>query len=307
MSRISCAADHRPAPDKDGCRMRFATRRVISFPPRRPIGSICGVLLLSVCVHARAGDAPSTGVRLPAGGILEGQDPRLAEPTPVSAGLAQPSNTTVSEEPQGPSAATRPVAVPDLAPSPAGGVAERTSETRQILHRGGTSGGVVKVTGDASGTGRQGAETWRVWDALPLMIVLALIAAVAMVVRKYMPAKRLLTGAGAMDIVARLPLSGKQSLLLVKLGHQLVLVGVSPEQMASLAVIEDPEQVAAIVGRVAGSRPDSLSNSFADALGNEAGAYIEESEGEDSSSAAGGSVRTLLDKVRQLTRKQELA
>ncbi len=45
----------------------------------------------------------------------------------------------------------------------------------------------------------------------------------------------------------------------------------------------------------------------ADALGNEAGAYIEESEGEDSSSAAGGSVRTLLDKVRQLTRKQELA
>jgi flagellar biogenesis protein FliO len=279
----------------------------MSNSPRRPIGPICGCLLLLLCAAVYAGDAPATGVRLPAGGILEKQDPRLAEPVAPPVKPEGVAKTPVSDEAQGPSAAAGPTSIPSSIGAAGGSVALRTSETKQLVHRGSASAGAVKASGDVQNTGHRAAETWHMWDALPLTVVLVLIAIVALVIKKYMPAKRMLTGAGAMDVVARLPLSGKQSLLLVKVGRRLVLVGVSPEQMASLAVVDDADQVAAIVGRVAGGRSDSISNSFADALGDETQAYAEEPEVNDPSSAAGGCVRNLLDKVRQLTRKQEVA
>lgn len=151
-----------------------------------------------------------------------------------------------------------------------------------------------------------GLGYWSLWDALPLAVVLALIAGLGLVVKKYMPAKRMLTGAGVLDIVARLPMSGKQSLVLVRMGRRLVLVGVSPEQISSLSVVEDPDQVAAIVGEAARGRPDSISHAFEKALGDEAGAYAETTEGPDAAARAGGSVRSLLEKVRRFTKKQQV-
>src|SRR5690606_23254612 len=51
---------------------------------------------------------------------------------------------------------------------------------------------------------------WRSRDLLPLAGVLGLIAVLALVVRRYMPARRMLGASGVLEIVARTPLSPKQ-------------------------------------------------------------------------------------------------
>ncbi len=244
---------------------------------------------------AGGGEGPTTGVRLPAGGLLDPSDaPSLPQGPGVGAGARE---APMADEAQGPAspagASTQPAA------------AVGSQEDKRVLQRRGGSSRTVELSGDAQAVRapERRASSWPFAEALPLVLVLALIAGIALVVKRYMPVNRMLAGGGALDVVARLPLSGKQSLMLVKMGPKLVLVGVSPEQMASLAVVDDPEQIAAIVGQIASRRSDSISRSFVDALGDETKAYAEGPE----ATAAGGSVRSLLDKVRKLTGRQGVA
>ncbi len=234
-------------------------------------------------------------MRLPAGGLLDRSDASLVPHRPGAGADESP----VADEAQGPVRATA------ASTQPAGAVAAVNPEEKRVLHRRGDSHRTVEVSTDGKvvPASERRASSWPFAEALPLLAVLALIAGIALLVKKYMPVNRMLAGGGALDVVARLPLSGKQSLILVKMGPKLVLVGVSPEQMASLAVVDDPEQIAAIVGRIASRRSDSISQAFVDALGDEAKAYAEGAE----ATAAGGSVRSLLDKVRRLASRQGVA
>ena len=297
--------------------MPSLTRKVGSaMRPRLAVPAfVC--LLLIVCVTAvRAEQAPAGGVRLPAGAILEQRDPRLALPRPAALhSNAQDKNQSpAANSEQGPPA---PGGAGDAANSagqvttsaPAGGAQnpiQTNPESRMIIHRKPASRSMARAGEEREVPRPAGLGYWSLWDALPLAVVLALIAGLGLVVKKYMPAKRMLTGAGVLDIVARLPMSGKQSLVLVRMGRRLVLVGVSPEQISSLSVVEDPDQVAAIVGEAARGRPDSISHAFEKALGDEAGAYAETTEGPDAAARAGGSVRSLLEKVRRFTKKQQV-
>lgn len=145
----------------------------------------------------------------------------------------------------------------------------------------------------------------RLGDFVPLMVVLAIIGLAAWVLRRFLPARRLVTGAGVLDTVARLPVSSRQSLLLVKMGRRLVLLGVTPEQISTLSIVEDPEEVALLVGRAASLRPGSGSEAFAGSLNSEAEAY--EPGYDDLSVSGAGPVRGLLEKVRRLTGKRDVA
>jgi flagellar protein FliO/FliZ len=151
---------------------------------------------------------------------------------------------------------------------------------------------VVNRQVSAGGIGRWG-------DFVPLLAVLALIAAAAWVVRKYMPARRLISGSGVMEIVARLPLSGRQSLVLVKLGGRLVLVGVTPERIGTVCIVDDPEQVAMLIGRAAGRGHEPAGAVFGGSLDRELGAFEEDPEAEVPLGAV-GPVRGLIEKVRRL-------
>jgi flagellar biosynthetic protein FliO len=135
-------------------------------------------------------------------------------------------------------------------------------------------------------------------DAWPLLTVLGLIAAAALVVRRFMPARRMLTGQGVLDVVARASLSGKQSLLLVKMGRRLVLLGVSPERINALAEVEEREEVALLLGEVASTGPDSMSRVFAGSMAKERGAFLPDPLDRESAAEASRHVRGLLEKVR---------
>jgi len=153
------------------------------------------------------------------------------------------------------------------------------------------------------------ADEGRSWfrDLWPLLAVLAMIVAAALVVKRFLPGRRLWTGSGVLEIVTRTPLSPKQSLVLVKIGRHLVLVGVTPEQINTLCLVDDPEQVAMLLGEAASGRPGLMTQTFTRTLREEAGAYSHDPTERDVAAEAGTYVRGLLEKVRRFKRKREVA
>lgn len=75
-----------------------------------------------------------------------------------------------------------------------------------------------------------------------LGLVLAAIAGCYFLVRRFVPGS-VMSEQDGMRIIARAAVTPKQSLALVRVGRRLVMVGVSPESMATLAEITDPEEV----------------------------------------------------------------
>ncbi len=243
----------------------------------------------------------SGGLLPPAGEILDRFGPDAPTADSAEPGLSPASNSDDASSPR-PSSGW----LLDPPGSTPAGNGESRPEEQQVIQRRGGSGWSAGRKAEASLPARQEAATsfWPGWEVLPLAIVVALILGVAWVVKRFMPASRMLTGAGVLEIVARLPLSGKQSLLLVKMGRRLILLGVTAERITSLDVLDDPEQVAPLLGELASRRPDSISHAFADAFGREAHQYM---ENEVTGGSPGGSVRGLLEKVRRLAGRQELS
>ena len=110
-----------------------------------------------------------------------------------------------------------------------------------------------------------------------------------------------------MEVVARTTVSPKQTLVLVKLGRRLVLVGVSPDRMDTMATVDDPDQVALLMGEIESQRPESAAQAFVSSFGEQRRAYADPSMTEDPEAAVGGQVRGLLTKVRRLARRREVA
>ncbi len=159
-----------------------------------------------------------------------------------------------------------------------------TSDPNRVLQEGGRSAASSRTS------------TWR--NLIPLLLVLGLIVLIATVIRRFTPVRRMLTGAGVVDIVARTPVSAKQSLVLVKMGRRLVLVGVCPDRLSALAEVDDPDEVAGMLGQAASSEGGSIRAQFAEAFGEQVSAYAEPSA--DEAVRSGGHVRSLLEKVRTL-------
>ncbi len=72
--------------------------------------------------------------------------------------------------------------------------------------------------------------------------------------------------AGLIDVVSRTALSPRQTLVLVRVGPRMVLLGVSPERIDTLETIADEALVARLAGAAARERPDSISAEFRQAL-----------------------------------------
>ena len=165
----------------------------------------------------------------------------------------------------------------------------RTAEAEQVIQR---HGG--------------GLTSWSVRDVMPLLIVLVILGVAVWIVKRFIPGRRLLGGAGGLQVLTRMPLSNKQALVLVKMGRQVVLLGVSPERINALNVVSDPDQVATLVGQSASTGPDSMVNTFARAFteANHEYAQPESNPPETKwSGSADQGVRDLLNKVRGLVSK----
>ena len=75
-----------------------------------------------------------------------------------------------------------------------------------------------------------------------LLVVVALYGG-ARLLKRYVPAARNMFGSGTLKVVGRTFLSPKQSILLVRVGRRMVVVGVTATGMSALAEIRDPEEL----------------------------------------------------------------
>lgn len=148
----------------------------------------------------------------------------------------------------------------------------------------------------------------------PLLVVLAVIAGGAVAVRKLFPRANRLGGGGVIDLLASHYLSGRQSLCLVRLGRRAVLLGVTPERIAPVLEISDPEELADVVSAVERGRPNSFSSAFARFCPRDYGGKLAERQAEgrdavpvDRLTKAGGGVRDLVGRIRSLSEKGESA
>ncbi|MEI8195253.1 MAG: flagellar biosynthetic protein FliO [Phycisphaerae bacterium] len=99
-----------------------------------------------------------------------------------------------------------------------------------------------------------------------LAIVLGLIFGGKALLRRFVPGAAVGSGKGVLEILARYPLGKNQSLVLLRLGSQLVLISQGKESSQSLLVVSNPQEVANILGQVQGSRPDSIQSGFSNLL-----------------------------------------
>lgn len=186
-------------------------------------------------------------------------------------------------------------------PSEAAGTGRDHGEQRILRRAEDATGGRAIVSRERAGGG-----WFSLRDVLPLAGVLGLIAVLALLVRRFLPGRHMLTGGGALEIVARLSLSPKQTLMLIRMGRRLLLIGMSSERMSTLAVVDDPDEVASLIGVLATGQEDSISRAFANSFHEEVAAYHETSE-EEVLAEARGHLRGLADHVRRLTGRRDVA
>lgn len=146
---------------------------------------------------------------------------------------------------------------------------------------------------------------WYRSGLVALMIVLGVVWLAYKAVRRWIPAVR----AGESDVlqvVARTTLAPKQHLALIRVGRQFVLVGVSPDRVDRLCVIDEAEDVSDLAVRTNGAAEQKTR--FDEELVREVSEYdrepvLESPERHSLDSAAPdrrSSLKALLDRLRTL-------
>jgi flagellar biogenesis protein FliO len=202
----------------------------------RPVLSIRSIPVLSLLailspLQAAAG-TPAASVVTPSSGVVIDSTP---PPTAVTTQPAQRADAAL------PAAATRPAAEVADAPTSRPAAAEHAPPT--LLRRG------TAIPRESAAP----ASPWYRSSLVALAAIIGLIVLVSYAVRRYMPGVRAL-GGSAVRVLQRTPLSSKQSLALVQIGQRLVLIGITPERISSLAVIEDAEECARLRARAGTAR-----------------------------------------------------
>jgi flagellar protein FliO/FliZ len=102
------------------------------------------------------------------------------------------------------------------------------------------------------------------WDLSKIPLSLAGVILLILVMRWL--GKRLIPGAGrakgssAVQVLVRSTIGPRQQLMLVQVGRRLVLVGSGGAEMNPLCQIEDPEEVAELLGQIQGEKRAGLKN-----------------------------------------------
>jgi flagellar biogenesis protein FliO len=154
--------------------------------------------------------------------------------------------------------------------------------------------------------------------ALALGIVLAIIFVLVWLYRRIFGGASLPRSSSVMKILGRMPISAKQHVVLLQVGRRVVVVADNGAQMTPLSQIEDPDEVAGLVGQIAQDHAVAASSTFGSWFGRARGTYAEEPPAEMPPSAgmpdgvleddaqvdsARGELSGLMDKVRLLSQQ----
>lgn len=244
----------------------------VAEPPIDPEGAIVD--------PAADGSAPADSVPPGASSDLvaaEGEPPVLASDSPtlpqVPSGIATPTEDAAATAPSAPTERQplgRDAGLFSLGGNEGEGPDAPAAAGGSILDR---FGGVPRVVGS-------------------LAVVVGLLLLLASLAKRFgRPLGSAGRPAGVVDVLARYPLGRGQHLALVRVGRQVLILHQTRATMTSLAVVDDPDDVAALVGQCAGrgSAGTRRREHFQDLLNREDRAYARGL----ASPASSGSVETV--------------
>ncbi len=130
---------------------------------------------------------------------------------------------------------------------------------------------------------------------LSLLVVVGLLLLARWLIRRSGTAMLPRSG-GAVEVLHRSAISMKQQMLLVRLGRRVLLVGVTPQGMNTLAELTDPAEIGEVTAAIEKSRGEG----FAGLLRSKS-AQMQQAI----SAPGGGEVRKLADKLRQQDEKDQ--
>jgi flagellar biogenesis protein FliO len=124
-----------------------------------------------------------------------------------------------------------------------------------------TSAGTAKHASSDAARKNTSASPW--WTTMgSLVAVIAVIVLAAKFVRKHAPAAAAVLPPEAFRVLGRKSLDMRHAVHLVRLGSRLLVLGVSPEGMRTLAEISDPVEVDYLAGLCARSEPSPFAAGF---------------------------------------------
>lgn len=226
--------------------------------------------------------------------VAEDESGRVVTNAPVQTD----GSTAVSAPANGGIAATASVSAPERFGA---GVIRRGAE------RGAGAGAGNRTPGSESAP----ASGLRLW--LPLAFVLIVIGVLAWAARRMFPRMGRAGGDGAITVLSRCVLSPKQSLCLVRLGRRIVLLGMTPDRINTLAEITDADEAALLIAAASSHRAESFRSALIGMMSayrpgelNESGREEPDQEPGRNESWVNGSlpsVSALADRVRSMARR----
>lgn len=147
---------------------------------------------------------------------------------------------------------------------------------------------------------------------LPMLIVVGTICGSAYFFRRLVNPGHKPGADNAIKVLSRQYLSSKQCLCLVRLGGRLVLLGITPDRISAVAHIDDPEEVAGIMGDVSRAGGSTFSAALAAFAGRRTG--VDADSGGNAAESADlilpgklfetrSNVRDVLGRVRALSKR----
>lgn len=112
---------------------------------------------------------------------------------------------------------------------------------------------------------------------------------------------------GLIEVVSRASLAPRQSVYLVRVGPQLVLVGATHDSLRTLSVIDDPDLAARLAGQAAQRRGESHTAEFQRCLDNETRAYGNDGQSDQADASEATRINTVKQKLSQTMRRLQNA
>jgi len=104
-------------------------------------------------------------------------------------------------------------------------------------------------------------------------LLIAGLGVTAWLLRRRARRTPLAMGDRSLEVLTRLPLSSKQSVTLVRLGHSVLVLGVGPDRISTLAHVTDSLEVVELVAAAAQTRHDSFSSQFSEFMKSASAAF----------------------------------
>lgn len=149
--------------------------------------------------------------------------------------------------------------------------------------------GTVDLFQKGSGSsGRAGAagDGWLLSTLAALGVVLAMVFAIRWVMRRSGVASKASPQGSVVEVLSRSTVAPRSHVLLMRIGSRILVVSDSTAGMRTLASIEDPVEVADLLGAVDASRSASISQTFSSAMKRISGQWSDSFGGSEKSVAA---------------------